>query len=258
MRKVSVFSVAAVGLASVLGMSGGALADGVPAQYAAPVVLTPTTWTGLYVGVQGGYAESDIDWTLPVAQFFGAAGRGFSADDEDVVLGGHATYMYQMGPFVVGGDVAYNATWLEDNVVGPIPPFANDSFQTRIDDYATVTGRLGFAMNNWLIYADGGYATGKVKLHVVSGPPGAGVIEDTDRRHDGWTYGGGFSYMIHPNVVLGLDYEHVELDGERHEAISTGVAGVPFSIDSGDVELDTVTARLSIKLDREIAPAPLK
>jgi hypothetical protein len=83
-------------------MSGGTLADGVPAQYAAPVVLTPTTWTGLYVGVQGGYAESDIDWTLPVAQFFGAAGRGFSADDEDVVLGGHATYMYQMGPFVVG------------------------------------------------------------------------------------------------------------------------------------------------------------
>jgi outer membrane immunogenic protein len=164
-----------------------------------------------------------------------------------------------MGSFVIGGDVAYNATWLEDNRVGPIPPFVNDSFQTRIDDYVTVTGRLGFAMNKWLVYADGGYASAKVDLNAVSGVPVAGVVERSDRRHDGWTYGGGFSYMIHPNVVLGLDYEHVELDGERHEALSTGtVANVPLTIDSGDVELDAITARLSIKLDRDIAPAPLK
>jgi outer membrane immunogenic protein len=256
MRRLSVLSATAVSLA--LGLSGAALADGVPAQYAAPIVLTPTTWTGLYVGVQGGYAWSDLDWTLPVAQFFGAAGRGFSADDEDAVLGLHATYMYQMGPFVVGGDVAYNSTWLDGDRAGPIPPFVNDTFQTQIDNYLTVTGRLGFAMEEWLVYADGGWASGQVALHAVSGPPGAGVIEDTERRHDGWTWGGGVSYMLVPNVVIGLDYEHVELDGKRHEAISTGVAGVPLFIDSSDIELDTITARLSIKLDRDVVPAPLK
>jgi opacity protein-like surface antigen len=109
------------------------------------------------------------------------------------------------------------------------------------------------------VYADGGWATGKVELNAVSGPPGAGVAANTERRHDGWTFGGGVSYMIDPHVVHGIDYEHVKLDGERHEALSTGaVVGLPFRFDSDDIELQTVTARLSIKLDRDAAPVPLK
>jgi len=257
MRKFSVFSILVATIAAIA--STAARADGVPEQYAAPVALTPTTWTGLYVGVQGGYGWSDLDWTLPVAQFFGAAGRSFSADDEDAILGAHATLMYQMGPLVVGGDVAFNATWIEDDVTGPIPPFVNDRFQTDIKNYMTVTGRLGYAADKWLLYVDGGYATAKVGLNAVSGVPVAGVIENTDRRHDGWTFGGGLSYMIDSHVVLGVEYEHVKLDGERHEALSTGtVLNVPFSADTGDIELQTVTARLSIKLDRDLAPVPLK
>ena len=38
--------------------------------------------------------------------------------------------------------------------------------------------------------------------------------------------------MIDPHVVLGIDYENVKLDGERHEALSTGaIIGVPFRVD---------------------------
>ncbi len=257
MRKFSVFSILVAAIAAIA--STAARADGVPEQYAAPVVLTPTSWTGFYVGVQGGYGSSDLDWTLPVAQFFGNAGQRFSADEEDAVAGGHAMLMYQMGPLVVGGEVAYNATWIEHDVAGPFPQFPFDRFHTNIRNYATATGRLGFATDKWLLYVDGGYATAKVGLDAVSGVPVAGVVENSERRHDGWTLGGGISYMIDPHVVLGIDYEHVKLDGERHEARSTGtVLNVPFSADTGDIELQVVTARLSIKLDRDVAPAPLK
>jgi outer membrane immunogenic protein len=256
MRKVSVFSIVVAAIAAI--GSTGARADGVPEAYAAPVVLTPTSWTGFYVGVQGGYGWSDIDWTLPVGQFFGNAGQGFSADEEDAIAGGHATLMYQMGPLVVGGDIAYNATWLEHDVAGAIPQFAFDRFHTDIENYATATGRVGFATDKWLLYVDGGYATARVSLDAVSGPPGAGRLANTDERYDGWTYGGGLSYMIDPHVVLGIEYEHVKLDGERHEVLTTGTGVTPFSVDSGDIELQVVTARLSIKLDRDLAPAPLK
>lgn len=113
--------------------------------------------------------------------------------------------------------------------------------------------------NKWLVYADGGWATAKVSLNAISGTPGAGVVENADRRHDGWTFGGGVSNMIDPHVVLGIDYENVKLDGERHEALSTGaIIGVPFRVNSGDIELQTVTARLSIKLDRDVDAVPLK
>ena len=38
-----------------------------------------------------------------------------------------------------------------------------------------VTIRSG--KNKWLVYADGGWATAKVSLNAISGPPGAGVVE---------------------------------------------------------------------------------
>ena len=75
----------------------------------------------------------------------------------------------------------------EHDVAGVFPQLPFDRFHTNIRNYATATGRLGFATDGWLLYVDGGYATAKVGLDAVSGVPVAGVVENSERRHDGWT-----------------------------------------------------------------------
>lgn len=97
-----------------------------------------------------------------------------------------------------------------------------------------------------MVYGDGGWASARVRLDANSGPPGAGITAHTENRQDGWTYGGGIAYMIDPHVVLGVQYDFLKFDGERHSALTN--TGGPFVFDSSDIELQTVTARLSIKL----------
>ena len=62
MRKFNVFSTLVAILASVAATA--AYADGVPERYAAPVALTPTTWTGPYFGLHAGYGWSDTNITF--------------------------------------------------------------------------------------------------------------------------------------------------------------------------------------------------
>ena len=43
-------------------------------------------------------------------------------------------------------------------------------------------------------------------------------IANTEERHHGWVIGGGLEYMVHPNVILGVDYSYIDLGSERHTA----------------------------------------
>jgi opacity protein-like surface antigen len=82
----------------------------------APVVVAPT-WTGVYLGVNGGWGwtgSNSVSVTLPAAPTFGAFSTGQSSDG--AVFGGQLGYNWQTGNWVFGieGDVdgygARNAT----------------------------------------------------------------------------------------------------------------------------------------------------
>ena len=209
--------------------SAAAYADGYSPP-PAPIVLKVSNWTGFYVGAQGGYGWSDPAFAFPVVQYFAdVPGQSLSADSQGAVYGAHATLNYQLGPLVVGGEVAFNGTTINDDRTGGVSPnFPNDQYKVDIDNYLTVTGRLGYAIDKWMVYADGGYANAKVTLNAVSGVPGPGVIANTEDRLDGWTVGGGLEYMIDPHIVLGVQYYYLKFDGERFQTTSTGsIIGVP-------------------------------
>ncbi len=220
-----------------------------------------TQWTGLYVGVQGGYAGSSTSWTYPSDTFFTIAAeplRGYAAKPDGAFAGGHLGFDYQVGSMVVGLEAAYNGTTIDQTRVGPVTPtFPNDRYTTSIDNLAMVTGRMGYALDSWLLYADGGFATAQATLNVVSGAPVAGVIADMEKRHYGWVAGGGVERMIYPSVILGLEYDYVRLDPRVHSTLTTGAdtdpnvpgSREPVVIDSGNINLQTIAARLSIKLD---------
>jgi outer membrane immunogenic protein len=209
----------------------------------------PLSWTGLYLGLHAGGGWGDADWKFPApGNFFGATGTAFSAEPDGTLIGGHIGYNQQFGAFVAGVEISYSGSSMRDRVTGPVAAFPQDRFGTEIEDLFTATGRIGYAAQNWLLYAKGGYANAEVEIDGLSGIPVAGVTFDTSNRLAGWTVGGGFDYRLHRNAVLGIEYNYVDLGGDRFTTRTGGtVLNLPFSTDL-DVSAHTVTARFSILL----------
>jgi outer membrane immunogenic protein len=248
-----------VGLVSGVALAMSAASAGADGTYRGSVVAAPYSWSGLYVGVNAGYAWSDTDWVFPPpGNFFGPAGTTFSSDSSGGLVGGHIGVQHQWGNIVAGAEVSYSATWLNDTVVGPVPVFPNDRFKTEINDLLLVVGRLGYAAHNFLIYGKGGFASSDVELSGRSGAPVAGVTFSESQRLTGWTAGAGVEWMLSRNLILGVEYNYVHLDNEAFDARTGGtVVGLPVLVGVDDVIIQTVMARLSYKFGGDRA-APLK
>jgi len=238
---------------AVLGLSAAAKAE----EAAWASVTPPTDWSGLYVGAQGGGGLAFTGWTFPVDSFFTLfdGNKSFNAVGSGGVMGGHVTLNHQIGALVIGAELLVSASQVERERIGPITAeFPNDRITTRLANYGTLTARLGYAYDDLLIYANGGYAAGHVSVVAVSAAPVAGVIGQAKQRLDGWTLGGGLEWMFAPSVVLGVQYDFIRLGGQTTATTTTGTPDdTPFVIHNDDLELHAITARLSLKLDK---PAP--
>jgi outer membrane immunogenic protein len=250
-------------LASMTLAVGAANADGMPRSAPGMTIAYDAgpSWSGFYVGTDSGFGWADTSARFPSTQFFATApGQGFSTDPDGWIYGGHIGLNHQMGAWVVGAEVAYNGTTIRDTVVGPVAAFPADRFTTRIDELFMATGRLGYATGRWLAFAKGGYASADVGVSALSGVPVAGVTAHDSSRQGGWTAGAGVEYRLHPNMVVGLEYDYINLDGGRYAATTGGTStGLPFTLDLDDTQVHTVMARFSILFGRDRdAPVPLK
>jgi outer membrane immunogenic protein len=215
-------------------LSTGAFADG----YSSGPVQTyqPFSWTGIYIGGQigDGWGDADLKFAPPtVHEHF----NGFA-------YGGQIGAQYQFSQVVVGIEVSYTND--HDGHGSSLCP--NPAFQcrARIDDATQVVGRLGYAWGNFLPYFKGGYAS--VYTHFSNTPPTASAFNSATHRHEGWVLGGGLDYAIYKNIIVGVDYSHIEFDKQTYFA-----GGATFGVDGS---ADIVMARLSYKFswDREVAP----
>lgn len=166
-----------------------------PAAFAADMPVAPPPvqavvpeeasfdWTGFYVGAFGGYGWGEADDGLD------------SVDTEGAFAGGTVGYNHQMGQFVIGleADGAWSGIEDDDGV-----------FETSIDWLSTVRGRVGFALDNFLIYGTGGAAIGE-----VSYDDGLGI--DDSETQVGWTAGGGVEAALTDNISIKGEYLYVDL-----------------------------------------------
>jgi opacity protein-like surface antigen len=75
---------------------------------------------------------------------------------------------------------------------------------------------------------------------------------------DGWTVGTGVEWELDRSLVLGLEYNFVNLRGADFSTMSSGAApGIPLVINLDDLDVHTVMARPSYKFDREREVVPL-
>jgi outer membrane immunogenic protein len=123
---------------------------------------------------------------------------------------------------------------------------ATDTFTTQIDWLGTVEGRVGYAWSNFLLYGKFGWAGSNASLSVVRAN---GVTASSDEFVDGYTAGGGIEVLTLGSVVLGLEYDYVNLNLSDAPSCPLCVVGIPgggapASI-SGDASISSVMVRAS-------------
>jgi outer membrane immunogenic protein len=272
----------------IAAMAGGtALAADVPAPVYRPLVATAPvfTWTGLYVGANGGYgwgrASSDLTETQVVTATVGPATATATTtnvgSDKAKLNGGfggvQAGYNWQDNSFLWGleGDIqstgqrggvticpAAAGAAACTGVVGTTLATANYSLQW----FSTVRGRVGVTFDRVLFYATGGLAVGGIKTDITDGfvglaPPAFPVATSSSTAaRAGWVAGVGVEGAIGGGWSVKAEYLHMDFGSVDRSASGTGASS--FTIGSTLTTLNiALTASSHVRLTDDVVRAGL-
>jgi outer membrane immunogenic protein len=109
-------------------------------------------WTGFYLG--GGW--SDVNWAN-----VNLTGERVNNDASNFVGGAQLGYNQQFGSVVLGVEGTLSGASIGDDFrSGKVPAV---TYSTGVTSISTLTGRVGFAANQWLVYGKAGWAGAQVE-----------------------------------------------------------------------------------------------
>src|SRR6478735_9002466 len=151
-----------------------------------------------------------------------------------VKVGGQIGYRMQSGQWVFGIEGQGNwADFSGDNVSAL---FATRN-RSKIDSFGLITGQIGYAWNNVLIYAKGGAAVAGSKYEVST--LGGALLSSNDQTRWGGTVGAGLEYGFAPNWSVGVEYNHIFLQDKNVTfAGLVGTDRIRQDVDMGLVRLN--------------------
>lgn len=192
-----------------------------------------TRWSGVYIGASIGGGRGDASFAVP--------NEAPGLMDFDGLVGGlHLGWQRQWG-HVVGG--------LETSLLfgdfGGAADCPNVSYSCSVDvERIWMIGpRLGVATDRLHFYGTGGFARGLASSKVTEYSSG-NTQEHGQGSNAGWYWGGGVEFVIATHMVLGVEYRHIEFDGDRHFS-PTGIQAASREVDA---TVDTIQARLTFKI----------
>jgi len=202
---------------------------------AAPPVIPPFTWTSCYAGVHGGGGWgqtnlSDSSGTI-AAPIIAGGGTGFTSANTGIggyLIGGQIGCDYQFAPnWVAGFEGAVAGGNIGGNTTVAIPGVLGDSltFTENTDLLASVTPRIGYAWNNWLLYGKGGPAW---IANRYSAFDVAGLLfnfQGLETRF-GWTAGAGIEWALWQNWSIKLEYDYYGFGTRSVTFIDNTISGI--------------------------------
>lgn len=171
----------------------------------APYAPSPAyDWSGFYIGGNAGYAWSNAS--------AGATVGGLSLDatqDLNGAAGGiQGGYNWQYGIGLLGVEADFQVTSQEANFAYAAPGVTANGFN-RLPWFATVRGRAGIAIDQWLIYGTGGLAFTQMKTTGSATLGGTPVVIDMSEPQAGWVLGGGIETALWAsNWTAKIEYLH--------------------------------------------------
>lgn len=212
--------------------------------------VTVFNWTSVYIGAHAGYGSADLDWRSNYP-FGNAANRPTNFDNGDAVGGAQVGYMIQRGNWVLGGELSLTTGFDRDTKrdVDLWSGSAVGTMSARVDYLVMMSTRIGYAWGNMLGYVKIGTAGASVRLSTDDNVPGD-FLSTSKHFYTGWVFGAGVDYEIIPNLLLGVEYNFVTLDGKASTNIVTESGGLIGRYRSRvDLDSHSVLARLSYKMD---------
>lgn len=198
-------------------------------------VAAPGSWTGFYVGANGGYAGDTMDIAGPPPP-----GGAPTQDMEGGLLGATVGFNWQTNsPLVIGVEADLAATNMENTV-------RDGNFLVeggKITSFGTVRGRIGWSMGQWLPYITAGYMWDNVEQSfscpddaavpfgfcrpVGSGGHGApgGFNLKASQNQGGFIWGGGVEFDIDGHFSIKVEDMVGDFDNEDYNLGPDG-AGV--------------------------------
>jgi outer membrane immunogenic protein len=171
-----------------------------PVYKAAPAplpVVSYFTWTGCYVGINGGGYWADSDWNDPIL------GQNWGSHNVSGGLYGvQGGCDYQRGHWVLGVQGEYD--WLRGSSSHANPLFPLLTHQSSHKSLATLTLRTGYAWDRFFGYVKGGGAWLESDLSLSFG----GIVATSNRSRDGWTVGIGGEYAFLNWLTAFVEYDY--------------------------------------------------
>ncbi len=206
-----------VASAMSLVMSGAAFAADlrgslIPATYA-------PSWTGIYFGVNGGYAwaQEPVNLGNSVGLHPGAVGG---------LIGGQVGYNWQYTPdWVFGVEADFDWTDIFGSTLTTAPISA--TAMQRVDMLGTLRGRVGYALEDVLLYGTLGLAYGQTELGSSASitpcrPGGFCASTASTQWLVGWAAGVGFDWAFLPQWSFRSEYLHYDLGSRNQTLVDPG------------------------------------
>lgn len=219
-----------------------ALAALTPASAADIEAPAAYDWTGVYLGIHGGYA-----WGTSKSNDIFA----YDLEPESWVGGGQAGYNYQLPNNIVLGveaDVSFgnlkdDSLVLTEMEIGPDLP---TEAEAKVKTFGTARLRAGYAFDRVMPYVTGGLGWAEQKVDYfqdyLPGNPGILVnnLEDT-KTYFGWTVGAGIEAALTDNFTAKIEYLYADLGTKEYEGTLTIFGQYP-----ADIDLQIQTVRLGV------------
>jgi outer membrane immunogenic protein len=211
-------------IASVIAatVSGSALAADLAVR--APIIAAAPgyNWTGIYVGVNGGYMWGQQDPFNVITDRFDSFSTSLSGGFVGGTMGGQV----QVAHVVLGMEADLDWSNISGSTIAtptifrvPLPVAFNVT--TEIPWVSTARMRLGYAQNNWLFYATGGAVLMGNESHLanvlgapcgtllmIAGAPGQIDCDGTKRRFGG-ALGGGVEVGLNQALSVKAEYLYI-------------------------------------------------
>lgn len=240
--------------ATALIISGSAFAADMPVKAPAAVVAPAPSWTGWYIGINGGgvWGNTDPNVTdIGPDSFFARANvpavlanGSQSFRNSGGLAGAQIGYLYQTGPAILGLEVGVDWMGLRGSASNgptlyPVTPPATFSWnlEGRSSFLATFLGRVGYNMGAWYPYVTGGLAVATLKYnatYIDTFYPSVSTVSLSQTK-PGYALGGGVEWRVAQHWLLRGEYLYMHFEnvsGNGQIACTPGVGncvGAGFS-----------------------------
>jgi len=213
---------------SLLRVSAFAADIGVPLSSPLPPLPAIFTWTSCYGGghAGGGWGQKDLTDTTG----FLAPTTGFSSANLDItgyLIGGQIGCDYQFASnWLIGieGTVSGGKITGTTNIALPAFPGDSATFKETTDFLMSVTGRVGYAWDRWMLFGKGGVAWAGDKYSAFDAFS-TYDFEGLENRM-GWTAGWGVEWAVWQDWSVRLEYDYYGFGQRNVLFIDNSISGL--------------------------------